>query len=250
MFSKAGQGGQNRHQSEFGVCLRSTKMSFFPGKMCVWRRGEVWDAGLVLRAAQLLLCPLGWCGGFAGAAELLEELQHWAVPAWNVRTAQWGCLSSTCSVNGCHRACSVIFVIPSIIFFLCPLHKSSGYVCARPVPTLTSANLSKRLASPSVSPAPLLSNDNPKWWVKRAFQNPVDLPVCLPLRAAGSVLAVRSSHSTVMRFSLWWGKAQKKKIFFSFKVVYFYFSVPITQILTTAGTDGNFENTCSKRIWW
>lgn len=171
----------------------------------------------MLWAALLLLCFSGWCRGLCrscGAARAVTALSCSYLEGEN--RAWWGCLPSVCLVDGCDRICSSIFdIISSIIFSLCPLHKSYCCVYAWPVPALPPANLSKGLASPSLPPAPLLSNDNLKWWAKCASQNPVDLPMWPSLRAAAPVLAVGPSRSTIMRFSLWQGKTPRENIFFS-----------------------------------
>lgn len=87
--------GQSLLQTEFDLCLRRSKMSAVPRKMCVWRRGEAWGWWSVLRNRCAVSCaaaplPLGMVQGVLAVVELSDRSQHWAVPTWPVRTERSG----------------------------------------------------------------------------------------------------------------------------------------------------------------
>lgn len=148
----------------------------------------------VLWAALLLLCLSGWRRGLSGFAKLLEQWQHWAIPTWKVRTEHNGAVYPVCA----RWIAAIGLVASSLTSFLASWSCSVSCTRATAVSVcgLTCSSSCKGLASPSLPPAPLLSNDNLNWWAKRASQNPVDLPMCPFLRVAASVLAVGPSHST------------------------------------------------------
>lgn len=201
-------------------------------------RGPVMVCWYSVTDVLLLLCLSGECWRLLEIVELLEPSQHWAIPTWKVRTGHSGVkqLGWVCNSGW---ACGVI----SVTFSLSVLLKSCCCVPAWPGPALPPANLSESLASC------LLLLSFPK--IANCASQKCCWLACVPFSESGSICGAQPQHSHGIQPLA--GENYKRK--YSFFVLKWFNSIPgpsvhITETITIAGTDVNFGDACSQRIWW
>lgn len=216
-------------QTESDLCWRSS--AFYSWKRWAWRRGEVlwWWVGAVWQMYCCSSASHDSAGGFwkswsAGAITSHQEGENWA---------QWGYLNN---LGWVYNRLVVLSLTPS-----------DSVSCSRAA-AVALHGLYLQI-SPKVWPAASCSSP------KIICEHPKILLTCLcALLWEQQHLCWLWGSTQSLDSAFGKGKLQEKILFFLFILKWFN-SIPeptvhITETLTTAGTDVNFGDACSQRIWW